>query len=60
MLFSTPLNRADLTLAIQNKLLLEYNYFESITEGFSFQTDLCQTQVKRLALSSYTMYHGLF
>ena len=55
-----PLNKADLILATQKKLLFEYNYLKSITEGFSFEIVLRQTQVKHLALSSYTMYHGLF
>ena len=36
-LFSTPLNKANLILATQSKLLLESNYLKSIVEGLSFQ-----------------------
>ena len=46
ILFSTPLNKVDLILATQSKLLFESNYLKSITEGLSFQIHLCQTQVK--------------
>ena len=52
-LFSTPLNKADLIIATQSKLLFESNYLKSITEGLSLQIHLCQTQVKLLALSSH-------
>ena len=54
ILFSTPLNKVDLILATQSKLLFESNYLKSITEGLSFQIHLCQTQVKLLAFSSHT------
>ena len=52
---STPLNKVDLILATQSKLLFESNYLKSITEGLSFQIHLCQTHVKLLAISSHTI-----
>ena len=52
---STALNKVDLILATQSKLLFEFNYLKSITEGLSFQIHLCQTQVKLLAVSSHTI-----
>ena len=54
ILFKIPLNRVDLILATQSKLLFEYNYLKLTTEGLSFQIHLCQTQVKLLAFSSHT------
>ena len=56
ILFSTSLNKAGLILATSSKLLFESNYLKAITERFSFQIYLCQTQAKLLALFSYTTF----
>ena len=37
IMFSTPLNKADLILATQSTLLFESNYLKLTAEGFSFQ-----------------------
>ena len=51
ILFSTPLNTADLILPTQSKLLFKSNYLQLIMENLSFQVCLCQKQAKLLALS---------
>ena len=50
-----PLNKVDLLLVTQSKLLCESSYVKSITEGLSFQIRFCYTQVKHFALSSHTI-----
>ena len=37
ILFSSPLNKADLILASQSKLFSDTNYLKSTAEGLSFQ-----------------------
>ena len=48
ILFSTPLNNADLILATQSKLLFESNYLKSTVECLSFQISIVSNASKTI------------